>query len=1326
MLRFKTYCLFIFLTLLGLSVCPPRSISDSVLQRLTHTQDESLNLNPFLSDDGAVVAFESTADFGASGNNPSFHAMRGLLTASPVHFDEIARSRAITPGLTSDGSQVVFASFEDPLGVNPDRNSEIFWFDGSTLQQLTHTTPNSDLTRLSDGNFQPSISGDGRLIAFSSNRSLNQEVSEHQTIYVIDTKTREVARLTSESTDEEFTDPHISADGSRIFFIRHPNGDSMEADLMVHERIANETHLLVSSISGLQLSTGRCVNSDGTRVVYAAEVADHDQELFLYDTVAAHARQLSHLGPRTSDVPLSATISGDGKRVSFATRRKVLKSADGGVELYLLDIPTEEITQVTNAPASAIAEVVSSLNSDGAVVAFSFPRILSGPVTDNDLGNNSEIYRAALASRPSNGTATVINGASKGNEPASVTNVATDSIVSVSGIALAFATKQAQSVVTTLEGTAVTVNGQRAELLYVSASEVTAVLPAQLPAGSVELVVTNSEGFQSKAVISVVRAAPGVFTLTGDGRGEAIVIDADKLLPAPFDPTDGQLRITVFATGCRNAEVLKATIEGQPVVVEAVVASSSLPGLDEIHLLVPSDLRGAGQASLVTDADGIESNSTTLKLSGSRLRDVTINEFLADPPDGLVGDANHDGVRDASADEFIELVNSTPRDLDITGYLVKTRGGTNSAEVTRHRFPSRTILAAGTSIVVFGGGTPSSTDSVFGGAQVVKASSGGLSLNNTAGTITVLDQDSSLVTFVSYGTAAGLPANLNQSLTRSPDVTGSFVIHTQAGVATRLFSPGIRSDLSPFLPFPSVFRIEVAPTSIETSVGSVTHFTARAFGSDGHELPDVIFKWISSAPGVVDLNEDGQAKAVGAGRTEVLAMARGVQSNASIISVIAPTPTPAPTPVASPSPTPAPSPSPAPSTSPTPAPSPSVSPTPIPSIVISEFRTRGPNGANDEFIELYNNSDSPVSVAGWKIRASNSTGTVGTRLTISTGTVIAGRGHFLATNATGYSGSVPGDQTYSSGITNDGGFALTFADDAIIDQVGLSAGSTFKEGSPLAPLATDSDQSYERKPGGALGSSQDTNDNVSDFHLLNPSSPQNLGSNPTPQPGPAPTPTPTPTITPSPSPTPEATKIVISQIFGGGGNSGAPLRNDFIELFNSGTQTANLNGWSVQYASATASTWSVTALPNLSIAPGQYLLIQESSGGANGTELPAADVIGSINLAATAGKVALVNTTTALTGSCPNSSSIVDLVGYGATANCFRGNGPSLAPANATAVVRKGNGCENTENNASDFLVATPGPRNTTAPLNPCLNAMLRITNWYEPQLYSWLVEFLF
>src|SRR6184192_586132 len=97
--------------------------------------------------------------------------------------------------------------------------------------------------------------------------------------------------------------------------------------------------------------------------------------------------------------------------------------------------------------------------------------------------------------------------------------------------------------------------------------------------------------------------------------------------------------------------------------------------------------------------------------------------------------------------------------------------------------------------------------------------------------------------------------------------------------------------------------------------------------------------------------------------------------------------------------------------------------------------------------------------------------------------------------------------------------------------------------------------------------------------------------------------------------------VVISQVYGGGGNSGATLKNDFIELFNSGTITVTLTGMSVQYSSASGTTWQKTDLSG-SIAPGQYYLVQEAAGAGGTVNLPAPDAVGSIAMSATAGKVA--------------------------------------------------------------------------------------------------------
>jgi predicted extracellular nuclease len=178
--------------------------------------------------------------------------------------------------------------------------------------------------------------------------------------------------------------------------------------------------------------------------------------------------------------------------------------------------------------------------------------------------------------------------------------------------------------------------------------------------------------------------------------------------------------------------------------------------------------------------------------------------------------------------------------------------------------------------------------------------------------------------------------------------------------------------------------------------------------------------------------------------------------------------------------------------------------------------------------------------------------------------------------------------------------------------------------------------------------------------------------------------------------------VVISQVYGGGGNSGATFKNDFIELFNRGTSAVSVAGWSVQYASSAGITWQVTSLSG-SIAPGQYYLVQEAPGAGGTTNLPTPDASGAIPMSATAGKVALVNTTTALTGACPTGASIIDFVGFGTTASCFEGAGPTPAPSNINAVLRAAAGCTETDNNAGDFAAGAPNPRNTSSALNPCV-----------------------
>jgi len=174
--------------------------------------------------------------------------------------------------------------------------------------------------------------------------------------------------------------------------------------------------------------------------------------------------------------------------------------------------------------------------------------------------------------------------------------------------------------------------------------------------------------------------------------------------------------------------------------------------------------------------------------------------------------------------------------------------------------------------------------------------------------------------------------------------------------------------------------------------------------------------------------------------------------------------------------------------------------------------------------------------------------------------------------------------------------------------------------------------------------------------------------------------------------------IVISQVYGGGGNAGATLTNDFIELFNRGTAPVSVNGWSVQYASSAGTTWAVTPLTG-TIQPGGYYLVQQAQGAGGTTPLPAPNATGTIAMSATAGKVALSTSVAALSGTCP--VSVVDFVGYG-TANCFEGSGATPALTNTTAALRADGGCTDTNVNSADFSTGAPVPRNSSSALNVC------------------------
>ncbi len=196
--------------------------------------------------------------------------------------------------------------------------------------------------------------------------------------------------------------------------------------------------------------------------------------------------------------------------------------------------------------------------------------------------------------------------------------------------------------------------------------------------------------------------------------------------------------------------------------------------------------------------------------------------------------------------------------------------------------------------------------------------------------------------------------------------------------------------------------------------------------------------------------------------------------------------------------------------------------------------------------------------------------------------------------------------------------------------------------------------------------------------------------------------------------------LVISQVYGGGGNAGANYTNDFIEIFNPTGTAVSLTGWSVQYASSgstsgtLSSTTANTALSG-TIGPGKYFLISEASGGAVGSALPTPDVNGGlINMSGTNGKVFLCNSTTGLTigaSGCPTvSTTVVDFIGFG-NANCAETTAASAPSGNTISKIRANGGCTDTNTNSTDFSSGTAAPRNSSTTAVYCYPIKLVVSS---------------
>ena len=226
-------------------------------------------------------------------------------------------------------------------------------------------------------------------------------------------------------------------------------------------------------------------------------------------------------------------------------------------------------------------------------------------------------------------------------------------------------------------------------------------------------------------------------------------------------------------------------------IILAVIIFSFSCETEDVAPINPNDPVDPTEILGCTDPNAVNYNSDANTDDGCcQYNSLLLNEVLYDPSNsGLDGDANGDGEYVHNDDEFVELVNVSNSNLDISGYEFYDNANLMSG-MPNHIVPPGTVLSPMKAYVVFGGGNPTGD---FGGAIVHTASASVLNLNNSSDTLTIKnDIGETIIVF----DIEALSNNPNESYSRLPDICGDFVQHNSTSLG--LFSPGTKSNGDPF------------------------------------------------------------------------------------------------------------------------------------------------------------------------------------------------------------------------------------------------------------------------------------------------------------------------------------------------------------------------------------------------------------------------------------------------------------------------------------------------------------------------------------------------
>ena len=581
----------------------PRSATkkeDAKVTRLTDTEknyDPEVvkeifsNYNPTINDDGSAISFVSTRRV--------FKAVEGSANAFTVARESSNASLPVTDIDYTDGNGEI-------LLYRPGTRS----FSQVTLSRDRETIVNFAVRGFN--NF-PNLSGDGRRLAFLSAFNYAGGTKNSDFNGEIFTQTVGAALNTFTQVTETSGTAAIPTNAPVNLFPTFARSMSRDGNLMVFESAGN----------------------------FGSNNADKSREVWLYNFTSSAFTRITNQSvsatPTTDellkvDYSFQPSINSTGTFITFGstlnltpatTSSITADNADASREVFRYDIAKAAFRQLTFTPKSNLVFV-----DDREIVVPSYADNTGNTVT---FSNESDLIASGLTLNPEAFRAVIYPVTSKNSAAPTLSNaasfisteVARGSIVAAFGMQLANATRSASTIPLPYElgGVRITVAGIAAQLIFVSGGQINFVMPTPITIGDTVAYSINNNGLQATGTIKVVDVSPGVFAITGDGKGKGATqcgrVSDDGLT---FEITNPPCSVgneispdilTIYGTGWRNGAGITVVFGDLTLTPTYSGAQPNLAGLDQINVPLIKDLADKKDTEFSVNFGTVISNKTT-------------------------------------------------------------------------------------------------------------------------------------------------------------------------------------------------------------------------------------------------------------------------------------------------------------------------------------------------------------------------------------------------------------------------------------------------------------------------------------------------------------------------------------------------------------------------------------------------------------------------------------------------------------------------------------------------------------------------------------------